>query len=101
MGSVKPLKCRGLKRFLFLFAYAIDYIYCIVYSDGNERIGGDCLKLKEAREKVELTQEELVKKADVSIGTIRKIEQRGHVPSKRIKKKLAKALKIAVNELED
>lgn len=57
--------------------------------------------LKAVRERAELTQEEAAKKCDVSLTTIRRIEQTGYQPSKRIKRKLCRGLKCKIEELED
>lgn len=61
------------------------------------------MNLKAMRERVGLTQEQTAKKADVSLSTLRKIEQNRkmpYVPSQRIKRKLCKGLKCRMDELE-
>ena len=58
------------------------------------------MSLKTAREREKLTQEETAQKCDVSITTIRRMEQGIKMPGGRILRKLAKGLKCKIEELE-
>lgn len=57
------------------------------------------MNLKAMRERAGLTQEEAAKKCDVSLTTIRKIEQTEYEPGNRIKRKLCRGLKCKMEEL--
>lgn len=57
-------------------------------------------KLREAREKKGLSRDELVKKADITVNTLYKIETgKMPKPSFEIVKKLSQALDISLEEL--
>ena len=57
-------------------------------------------KLREAREKKGLSRDELVKKADITVNTLYKIETgKMPKPSFEIVKKLSQALDISLDEL--
>ena len=57
-------------------------------------------KLREAREKQGLSRDELVKKADITVNTLYKIETgKMPKPSFEIVKKLSQALDISLDEL--
>lgn len=64
------------------------------------RKGGDNLKLKAIRERLNLTQAQTAKKCDISLSTVTRIEQKPDFkPSGRIVKKICKGLKVKVDEL--
>lgn len=59
------------------------------------------MNLKAAREKAGLTQEQAAVKCDVSLTTIRRIEQNTeYEPSAKVTRKLCKGLKCKPSELE-
>ncbi|NQY74194.1 MAG: helix-turn-helix transcriptional regulator [Candidatus Margulisbacteria bacterium] len=56
-------------------------------------------KIRKARTKAGLTQENLARKLDVTTQTIYKIEKDKNVPSFELVKKIAKVLKISLDSL--